>query len=184
MPYCTNRSVSSATTCPLPAASETGPWQTLMPMCTEQAKDVAVIPQFFFPGGPPVPEAVQRGMQAKLDSCFSSSPDGLTIPAVKDLMREVSIQLGSHDVIACATWFLSWTVMVSMLTWDNQVFQLPSALAYPLFYKLAQPGASTVSLHAVQSWIMQRNVMQVCQAMFSYRITQLQCTCRLFAGQC
>ena len=64
-------------------------------LCNEQAKDVAVIPQFFFPGGPPVPEAVQRGMQAKLDSCFSSSPDGLTIPAVKDLMREVSMGSGS-----------------------------------------------------------------------------------------
>jgi hypothetical protein len=54
-----------------------------------QAKDVAVIPRFFFPGGPPVPEAVQRSMQAKLDSCFAAHPDGLTIPAVKDLMREV-----------------------------------------------------------------------------------------------
>lgn len=54
-----------------------------------QAKDVAVIPRFFFPGGTPVPEAVQRSMQAKLDSCFASHPDGLTIPAVKNLMREV-----------------------------------------------------------------------------------------------
>ena len=68
---------------------------------------------------------------------------------------------------------------VSLLAWDNQVFQLPSALAYPLFYKLAQPGASTVSLHAVQSWIMQRNVMQVCQDVC---ITQLQCTCRVFCN--
>lgn len=42
-----------------------------------------------------------------------------------------------------------------------QVFQLPTALAYPLFYKLAQPGASTVSLQAVQSWIVQQKVMQV-----------------------
>ena len=54
-----------------------------------QTKDVAVIPRFFFPGGPPIPEAVQRSMQAKLDSCFAAHPDGLTIPAVKDLMREV-----------------------------------------------------------------------------------------------
>ena len=44
-----------------------------------------------------------------------------------------------------------------------QVFQLPTALAYPLFYKLAQPGASTVSLQAVQSWIVQQKVMQVRQ---------------------
>ena len=45
-----------------------------------------------------------------------------------------------------------------------QVFQLPTALAYPLFSKLAQPGVSTVTLHAVRSWIVQQNVMQVCIA--------------------
>ena len=72
---------------------------------------MAVIPQFFFPGGPLVPEAVQRGMQAKLDSCFSSSPDGLTIPAVKDLMREVSTRSGVYNVVACAMLFLSRTLM-------------------------------------------------------------------------
>ena len=44
------------------------------------------------------------------------------------------------------------------------MFLLPTALAYPLFYKLAQPGATTVSLHAVQSWIMQRNVLQARRA--------------------
>lgn len=51
---------------------------------------MAVIPQFFFPEGPPISEAVQHSMQAKLDQCFSLHPDGLTIPAVKDLVREVS----------------------------------------------------------------------------------------------
>lgn len=49
----------------------------------------------------------------------------------------------------------------SIYTAAVQVFQLPTALAYPLFYKLAQPGASTVSLQAVQSWILQQKVMQV-----------------------
>ena len=84
-------------------------------LCTEQAKDVAVIPQFFFPGGPPVPEAVQRGMQAKLDSCFSSSPDGLTIPAVKDLMREVSVHC---RCMRCMRHPVSHTVMRAC--WSGQ----------------------------------------------------------------
>ncbi|CAK0763377.1 hypothetical protein CVIRNUC_003051 [Coccomyxa viridis] len=98
-------------------------------LVAKQSKDVAVIPRFFFPGGAPIPEPIQKAMQTKLDQCFTAHPEGLTVPAVKDLVREV--------------------------------FQLPTALAYPLFYKLAQPGASTVSLQAVQSWIVQQKVMQV-----------------------
>ena len=50
------------------------------------------------------------------------------------------------------------------------MFQLPTALAYPLFYKLAQPGASTVSLQAVQSWIVQQKVMQVCLGIFCHGV--------------
>ena len=56
-----------------------------------------------------------------------------------------------------------------------QVFQLPTALAYPLFYKLAQPGASTVSLQAVQSWIVQQKVMQV-----GYLLQHASCFALLF----
>ena len=54
-----------------------------------QAKNSAVIPRFFFPGGAPVPEAIQRAMQSKLDQCFTAHPEGLTVPAVKDLVKEV-----------------------------------------------------------------------------------------------
>lgn len=54
-------------------------------------------------------------------------------------------------------------LVAEILCENLQVFQLPTALAYPLFYKLAQPGASTVSLQAVQSWIVQQKVMQVGQ---------------------
>ena len=50
------------------------------------------------------------------------------------------------------------------------MFQLPTALAYPLFYKLAQPGASTVSLQAVQSWIVQQKVMQVRVSIFCHSV--------------
>ncbi len=56
-----------------------------------QSKDVAEIPQFFFPGGPRIPDMVQRDMQNKLDHCFASPPpDGFTIPHVKDIIKEVS----------------------------------------------------------------------------------------------
>lgn len=55
-----------------------------------QSKDVAEIPQFYFPGGPRIPDTVKRDMQTKLDHCFASHPEGLTIPAVKDLIREVN----------------------------------------------------------------------------------------------
>ena len=54
-----------------------------------QSKDVAVIPRFFFPGGAPIPEPIQIAMQSKLDQCFTAHPEGLTVPAVKDLVREV-----------------------------------------------------------------------------------------------
>ena len=60
-----------------------------------QTKNSAVIPRFFFPGGAPVPDPVQRAMQAKLDQCFSAHPEGLTVPAVKDLVREVLLRLTS-----------------------------------------------------------------------------------------
>ena len=56
-----------------------------------QAKNSAIIPRFFFPGGPPIPEPVQRAMHSKLDQCFAAHPEGLTVPAVKDLVKEVHI---------------------------------------------------------------------------------------------
>ncbi len=67
-----------------------------------QSKDVAVIPRFFFPGGAPIPEPIQKAMQTKLDQCFTAHPEGLTVPAVKDLVREVcSPALTLHTQEAC-----------------------------------------------------------------------------------
>ena len=67
-----------------------------------QSKDVAVIPRFFFPGGAPIPEPIQIAMQTKLDQCFTAHPEGLTVPAVKDLVREVcSPALTLHTQEAC-----------------------------------------------------------------------------------
>ena len=42
-----------------------------------------------------------------------------------------------------------------------QVFQLPKALAYPLFYKLVAPNNSTVTRDAILSWFNDKNVVQV-----------------------
>ena len=42
-----------------------------------------------------------------------------------------------------------------------QVFQLPKALAYPLFYKLVAPNSSSVTRDAILSWFEEKNVVQV-----------------------
>ena len=42
-----------------------------------------------------------------------------------------------------------------------QVFQLPKALAYPLFYKLVAPNSSSVTRDAILSWFDEKNVIQV-----------------------
>lgn len=44
-----------------------------------------------------------------------------------------------------------------------QVCELPSVLAYPLFYKLITPGETTVSHSAVRTWLAQRQITQVWQ---------------------
>ena len=38
--------------------------------------------------------------------------------------------------------------------------ELPSVLAYPLFYKLITPGETTVSHDAVRAWLAQRQITQ------------------------
>ena len=47
-----------------------------------------------------------------------------------------------------------------------QVFQLPKALAYPLFYKLVAPNSSSVTRDAILSWFEEKNVIQVCKGPF------------------
>ena len=49
-----------------------------------------MVPPFYFPGGKPVPEEVRVSAQAKIDAFFDIYPDGLTIPAVKELVKEVT----------------------------------------------------------------------------------------------
>ena len=45
-----------------------------------------------------------------------------------------------------------------------QVFQLPKALAYPLFYKLVAPNSSSVTRDAILTWFDEKNVVQVTHA--------------------
>ena len=47
------------------------------------------MPPFYFPGGKPVSEEVRESAAAKISALFDIYPDGLTIPAVKELIKEV-----------------------------------------------------------------------------------------------
>ena len=52
-------------------------------------KSDLVIPRFYFPGGKPVPESKRRAVYRKIDELFRMYPDGITLPAVKELVKEV-----------------------------------------------------------------------------------------------
>ena len=63
-------------------------WAWLIPLCI-QAK-VDTVPQFYFPGGKPVPAEVRASALEKIDELFRSNPDGLAVPAVRELVKEVA----------------------------------------------------------------------------------------------
>ncbi|DBA83424.1 hypothetical protein WJX79_010649 [Trebouxia sp. C0005] len=90
---------------------------------------VDTVPKFYFPGGKPVPAEVRASALEKIDELFRSNPDGLAVPAVRELVKEV--------------------------------FQLPKALAYPLFYKLVAPNSSSITRDAILTWFDEKNVIQV-----------------------
>jgi hypothetical protein len=80
-----------------------------MTLCI-QAK-VDSVPQFYFPGGKPVPSEVRAAALEKIDELFRSNPDGLAVPAVRELVKEVgslpavmecSISI-SHDACTAAS---------------------------------------------------------------------------------
>jgi len=48
------------------------------------------VPQFYFPGGKPVPAEVRASALEKIDELFRSNPDGLAVPAVRELVKEVA----------------------------------------------------------------------------------------------
>ena len=63
------------------------------------------MPPFYFPGGKPVSEDVRVSAQAKIDAFFEIYPDGLTIPAVKELVKEVRLTPGSAQSIQHSSLF-------------------------------------------------------------------------------
>lgn len=79
------------------------------------------IPRFYYPRDERVSSDAVALAKSKMETLFSIYPDGLTIPAVKELVKEV--------------------------------FELPSVLAYPLFYKLVIPEQALVSRAAVSVWV-------------------------------
>lgn len=48
------------------------------------------VPQFYFPGGKPVPAEMRSSALEKIDELFRSNPDGLAIPAARELVKEAS----------------------------------------------------------------------------------------------
>lgn len=47
------------------------------------------VPQFYFPGGKPVPAEVKAAALAKIDELFRAHPEGLAVPAVRELVKQV-----------------------------------------------------------------------------------------------
>ena len=151
-----------------------------------QARGAAAIPQFFFPDGRPVPEEVLAAAAARVDALLAVYSGGLTIPGMKQLVKEVRLCVAracravseavQHDArcmvlrgvskhrllsglfsgLFLACFFMTCQCCV-------QVCELPSVLAYPLFYKLITPGETTVSHSAVRTWLAQRQITQVRQ---------------------
>lgn len=54
-----------------------------------QAANEHSIPVFYVPRGMQTSPKAASAMQAKVDALFTMYPDGLTIPAMKELMKEV-----------------------------------------------------------------------------------------------
>ena len=56
------------------------------------------VPQFYFPGGKPVPAEVKAAALAKIDELFRAHPEGLAVPAVRELVKQVMHLLQSLTV--------------------------------------------------------------------------------------
>ncbi len=50
-----------------------------------------MIPRFYFPEGRPAAEDSREAAQAKINALFAGSPNGITIPAIKELLKEVLV---------------------------------------------------------------------------------------------
>ena len=117
-----------------------------------QASGTLTIPRFYYPNGKPLSEEVQAGIQAKVNALLQVYAGGLTVPALKTLLKEVCA-CHLKEFVDCHAYFSACLLV--------QVLGLPQVLAYPLFYKLVAPNAQAVSSEAFNTWCTRCNVLQV-----------------------
>ncbi len=72
------------------------PTKLLKMHCESQAADEHTIPVFYVPRGAQPSPSSHGLMQAKIDTLFSMYPDGLTIPAMKELVKEVRVSVADR----------------------------------------------------------------------------------------
>lgn len=134
------------------------------------------IPKFYFPNGKPLPEARQSEMHARIESLMKEHPDGLTVPGLKELLKQVKFKKAFmyHFLKAICTDPHCCEEGVERVLWTMQVLDLPGLLAYPLFYKLVEPGASFVRKEALLDWMKRCNVLQVSR-LFCPSVRLLKC---------
>ena len=77
-----------------------------------QAAHEGTIPRFYFPRGGGVPADAHTLMQTKTDALFRMHPDGLTIPAVKELMKEV-LSAQPHKPLDMLQFQTFWSLYIS-----------------------------------------------------------------------
>jgi hypothetical protein len=73
------------------------------------------------------------------------------------------VHMQSCTVIACVDLDCFSAMCLTCLVGPAplQVFELPSVLAYPLFYKLVAPEASLVSQTAMQAWVLDKELVSL-----------------------
>ena len=74
---------------------------TLLILLALQASGRMEIPRFYFPDGKPVAEELRSELQRKTDALLKRFSSGLPVPAIKELLKDVSTSqfLGLHSGI-------------------------------------------------------------------------------------
>ena len=58
------------------------------------------IPRFYFPNGKPVEDDVRQAALIKIDGLLKQHSAGLTVPAIKELLKDVRVKLNSQDSLS------------------------------------------------------------------------------------
>ncbi len=167
------------------------------PPPSQDGQDAHTIPRFYFPGGKPVTEEVRAAVHAAVQRITDQHPDGLPILALRVLLKEVWVFVCIICCVNCCGWCerVCWRVCVGVFVClcghvhphadplhphpphphhpfppTLQVYELPTYLAYPLFYKLVQPGESVVRPRALLDWCDAHNLMGVSEVQRMFEI--------------